>query len=189
MSTANSLIESGILWRLLEFSLFYDESFEFGVSDFDRMQKINSISEESGLVIRNVSIFSNEIAILKNASSSTNYNEKIINTKQKSEPIFNIVSKLPRNKKEILRKYYEGLIILLQHKLTYSLLEDYYEPNEIPEEKDKRAIKNFLKMLNGNFEEEDFIWNNDIRNDLKDLIRRQISSINDEERYLFHNLT
>jgi hypothetical protein len=71
--------------------------------------------------------------------------------------------------------------IMLGNKLLAFLIEDYSEPKTMPEEKDKRAIKKLLKTINCNTEEEEFIWNDDVRSDLLDLIRRQISYINDEK--------
>ena len=126
-----------------------------------------------------------EAFILKNASTSSSLNEKSswINLKSKSEAVFKEIYKLEKSKKEILICFFENTEVLLGNRVLSYLVEDYSEPKVVPEEKDRRAIKKLLRTVNGNCEEEEFVWNEDIKNDLMDLIRRQISSINDEKVY------
>lgn len=186
LSFLSAFIQSGLLWRFIEFTFFYEESFEFGGGfNFERIQKINNFSEDSALILRNASIFSLEAFILKNASSSSASNEKSswINLKSRSEAVFKEIYKLEKNKKEILICFFENIEVLLGYRVLSYITEDYSEPKVMPEEKDRRAIKKLLRAVNGNCEEEDFVWNEDVRCDLMDLVRRQISFINDEKGY------
>lgn len=187
----DAFIQSGLLWRFIEFTFFYEESFEFGGGfNFERIQKINSFSEDSALILRNASIFSIEAFILKNASASSSLNEKSswINLKSKSETVFKEIYQLEKSKKEILICFFENIEVLLGNRVLSYLVEDYSEPKVMLEEKDRRAIKKLLRTVNGNCEEEEFLWNEDVRSDLMDLIRRQISSINDEKGYELYTI-
>ena len=181
VSILDSLIKAGVLWRCIEISMLYEENFEMGGFDFEKTQKINEICEDCVLIIRNVTIFSNEIFILKNTSySDAPFSEKITASKQKSEVLFNEISKLNKKKKDVLKAYFEGLQTLILRKSIQGLLEDYYEALEKPEEKDKRGIKKFLKLINNDLEEEGYIWTMENREDLKEIIKIQVSVINED---------
>ena len=178
----DSLIKAGVLWRCLEFALLFEENFEVGGFDFEKTQRINEVAEDCVLVLRNVAIFANEVFLLKNTSyaEAPGYIDKLPAAKQKSEFLFNEVGRLHKKRKDVLRSFHEGLQVLLLRKSLQGLLEDYYEALIKPEEKDKRGIKKFLKLLNGDLEEETFIWMAENREDLKDVLKLQIALINEE---------
>jgi len=187
VSILDSLIRAGVLWRCIEFAMLYEENFEMGGFDYEKTQKINEIGEDCVLVLRNVTIYSNEIFILKNTSYSENtFIEKITASKQKSEVLFNEISKLSKKRKDVLKTYFEGLQVLILRKSLQGLLEDYYEALVKPEEKDKRGIKKFLKIINNDLEEEMFIWTQENREDLKEILKVQISMINEDPNKYFY---
>lgn len=176
------LIKAGIPWRCIEFSLLYEENFEIGSFDYERTQKINEICEDFVLVLRNITIYANEAFGLKNKSNDDNLLEKmIISSKHKSETLFSEIHRLNIQRKEVLTAYFEGLHTLLMKKSIQGLLEDYFEAISKPEEKDKRGIKKFLNILNKDLEEETFIWSQENREDLKEILKMEISLINDNE--------
>lgn len=188
LTLLDSFIKSGALLRCLEFALLYEESFEIGSCDFERTQKINEISEDCVLVLRNVSIYANEVFLLKNTAYSGDLGvlKKIpSSTKHKSELLFNEISRLSKKKKDVLNAFFEGLCTLIMPRSLQTLLEDYYEAVEKPEEKDKRSIKKFVLLLNKDLEEESFIWTQENRDDLKDILKLQICLINEDENKSF----
>lgn len=179
----DSLIRAGVPWRCLEFAMLYEENFEMGGFDYEKTQRINEICEDCVLILRNLTIFAHEVFILKNTSFCEAPGlllEKVVMAKQRSELLFNEISRLNKKKKDILKAYFEGLQTILMRKSVGNLLEDYYEALEKPEEKDKRGIKKFLKLFNKDCEEEMFIWTQENREDLKEVLKIQLSMINED---------
>ena len=142
-------------------------------------QRINDICEDCVLILRNVTIYGNEVFLLKNTSYLEGNLEGNYRSKQKSEALFTNISKLTKMKKDVLKAYIEALVTLLMRRCVGALLEDYYEALEKPEEKYKRAVKKYITLVNGDCEEEGFLWNGENREDLKEVLKKQISEINE----------
>jgi hypothetical protein len=96
------------------------------------------------------------------------------------------INKLEKKEREDLLVFHDAIITILTKRLTWIIVQEYYEPMLVPDAKDQRSVDEFLEYLTNNKQGPDFIWNEDTRQELRDLIKLQLQSINedDNERYL-----
>ena len=178
---AANFIQSGLAWRFLEFLTYYNEIGVVSEATHNPHYQTMLINvEKIANVFRNIIIYSNEAFICKTFSASNEINqmEAVIPSKEQSAEVSSTLMKIDPAEKNLLCRFYEGVLNLLGKRLLQILLADYSQPHVSPKDKDVTSIKNFLNLFSNELHEPTSLWNNDTRLELKNLLIQQIMLIN-----------
>lgn len=170
------VVQAGIAWRCLEIIGYYSSLTECGNQSLDEnLKKINQAAIAAGSVIRNLLIHTEQETDL--ASKNIDLDE-VSSNKKHQEGKLEMIHPSSEDDKQIVDKFKSDLKVLLGVRLVEQLLINANEPRFELEQADIAAIEGFLKMFVSYVYEPQTIWNEEVRNELQSLLRKQISSIN-----------
>ena len=165
------MVKSGLPWRALEFCMYYKENHED--------KSLVHMCEILASFIKNIFIYCNENLNI-NFPEETFTMERI-SPEEVSNTLHAAVKGYSTDDRAILLVFFRQAIKILQERMVWILLSDYHDLDYLGGRRETDSIWKFLKVYNSSLEETTLIWNEQIKEDYKYLLREQIQMVNRTE--------
>jgi len=175
-----TFVQSGLACRFLEFLTYYNDIGEVSAQNNNpHFQTMLINIEKICNIFRNLVMYGNEAYIWKLAGATDESSVDLITStkEQQSSEVSRILTKIDSPQKLLLCQFFECTLQLLGKRLVQILLSNYTQPRLAPKEKDILSINKFLKYFSTELSEPTDLWNEETRDELKNVLINQIITI------------